>query len=384
MGERLTPHYIKIDFDLFELSRFPLISRFAPALCARFRERITVEPSPVADFCLSIERAARTFPSFPELFGTLSGVCPGDVLFGVDENNAPIVRNIRAVKSLLCAGTSGAGKSFLLHNIIKSLLSAPVDLVRLNLIDLKKCEFAKYESDPHLDSPIATQLYDALFLLRGLKKIIDNRYIEMQKRRISKADISDFPVQVCIIDEYAELAYQTHDKTELDRLVARIASLGRACNVFLVIATQHAVNDVISNTIKSNLQSRVGLRTTNNVQSMCVLGVPDCKTLLGSGDALIAFDGEPQIIRAQICDVNTEPTPQDFPDSEKPIEDKIEVVTKVETVEDKPKKTKATRTSLSKLSKIVSHKDTHSRTQGYAIKDGMQYFSDGFFCSEIL
>ena len=74
--------------------------------------------------------------------------------------------------------------------------------------------------------------------------------------------------------------------------------------MFIVVATQHAISSIISNTIKSNLQSRVGLRTSNMAQSSCIIGTRDCVDLLGYGDSFISFDGVAGLQRVQVCNID--------------------------------------------------------------------------------
>lgn len=376
VGERQTPQLVKYDYNVFDLVRYPLIERYLPALSARFKQPFSLEPSTVGDFCLVTPREPRYIPRLVDIKETIKGLAPGDVLFGVDNTTEPLIRNILDTRSILVAGTSGSGKSTLLHGIIKSLVSAPADKVRLTLIDLKKCEFAEYSESEHLDYPVAQTICEATTLLRGIKRVIDHRYIQMTDKGQKCADIDEFPLHVCIIDEYAELTLQSRNKAEIDRLISSIASMGRACNVFLIIATQHAISTILNNTIKSNIQTRIGLRTTNTAQSMCILDVPDCKSLLGSGDCLISFDGESEVIRAQVCDISEKVETAAIPYNDNAVESPLSPA-KPATEKPQRKEKPATR----KLEKIIKSRDTKESLRGYAVKDEQVYLTDGFFCA---
>ena len=207
---------------------------------------------------------------------------------------------------MLIAGSSGGGKSVLLSNIICSLAcySKPEEL-SMTLIDLKRCEFGMYKNLCHLNHEVITDYTSAITMLNTVRQVIDTRYTQMEQMGIRQATTDKFPIICVIIDEYAELASRGN-KQELDSTVASIAATGRACNVFLIIATQHAVGSIISNVIKSNMQTKIGLRTTNVAQSICAIGTRDCVDLLGYGDSFIHFDGMAELQRVQVCNLSDE------------------------------------------------------------------------------
>lgn len=274
--------------------------KFAVALAAYMHTNIKVNNSEKASFCLSLPREERYFPKYWDYAGALNNKEPGEILFGVNEHGQAITRNIRKTKSMLVAGSSGGGKSVCLNSIIASLCCYSKNFGMV-LIDLKRCEFELWKNSPHLVAPVQFEYEGALKHLNAVLKEIENRYIRMQQQGTRSANLDEYPLLVVIIDEYAELASRATNKQELDTIVSRIAATGRACNVFIIIATQHAVSSIISNVIKSNLQSRIGLRTTNIAQSACILGSRDCVDLLGYGDSYMQFDGVPGLQRIQVC-----------------------------------------------------------------------------------
>lgn len=256
-------------------------------------------------FALSVSREnQREFPRFMDCTATRRY---GDMVLGIDGEHNTITRNIKDTRSILVAGSSGGGKSVTLNSMIASLaINSPSDRVRLLLIDLKKVEFSLWENLPHLCAPVVTDAYEAVECLKEIQIIIQNRYAQMMKEHKRSASFDELSAVVIFIDEYAELATSgAVSKKELDTIVSRIAATGRACNVFLVISTQHPINSIISNAIRVNLPSKIGLRTANAAQSVNIIGTKDCCDLLGKGDAIIALDGElPQ--RVQIPYINEE------------------------------------------------------------------------------
>lgn len=224
----------------------------------------------------------------------------GTMLMGIDMQSQTIYRNIQDTKSILIAGSSGGGKSVYMNNLILSLLdNENKSGVDLYMVDLKQTELTIYDGILGVSS-VATTFESAIETLESLKSEIARRYEIMKEQHSHKATINDFPIKVCFIDEYAMLTAIDQDK--VDNLVAHIASVGRACNVYLVIATQHPRSDVISNLIKANIQSRVCLRTLNTAQSVSIIGNGEGINLLGRGDALMQIDGE-LITHIQGCNI---------------------------------------------------------------------------------
>ena len=306
IDKTITCTTIKYHFNLENITKLPKVKKVAELLSASFHEPIKVLSSQIGHFCLEFTRKEREFPNFMCSHKHLANKPAGEILFGIDGNGEPNTRNIMKTKSIMIAGSSGGGKSVLLSNIICSLAcySKPEEL-SMTLIDLKRCEFGMYKNLCHLNHEVITDYTSALSMLNNIRQVIDTRYTRMEQMGIRQATTDKFPIICVIIDEYAELASRGN-KQELDSTVASIAATGRACNVFLIIATQHAVGSIISNVIKSNMQTKIGLRTTNVAQSICAIGTRDCVDLLGSGDSFIHFDGQAELKRVQVCNLSDE------------------------------------------------------------------------------
>lgn len=303
-GLDISPSSVLYHFTLNNVLDLPKVKKIIPCLSTLIHKDIKIIKSDKASFCLSIPRDKRAFPTFKATHQALQNKPAGEILFGINEKGEPITRNIRDTKSILIGGASGGGKSVCLSSIICSLMcySKPQEC-GIILIDLKRCEFETFKNSYHLSSPVQFDYDGAFQTLCNVKKEIENRYKSMQTHGIRKAATDKYPLLITIIDEYAELASHSN-KNELDQIVSSIASTGRACNVFVIVATQHAISTIISNTIKSNLQTRIGLRTTNTAQSVCIINTRDCVDLLGYGDSYISFDGVAGLQRIQGCYVD--------------------------------------------------------------------------------
>lgn len=167
---------------------------------------------------------------------------------------------------LLVAGATGSGKSVIVNGIITTLLYKFPDEAQFILIDPKRVELSPYKNLPHTIKYASEQreMVEALILAM---KIIDKRYIEMQKRRERKYTGSDVYI---IIDEFADL--MTTNRRQVAPLIQRIAQVGRASRVHIILCTQTPIAKVIPTEIKCNFDSRIGLRTRSAQDSRNILG----------------------------------------------------------------------------------------------------------------
>ena len=220
----------------------------------------------------------------------------GDFLLGWTVDGKQIILNIFETRSILIAGSSGGGKSSLMNCIIDSLHRSTSNLI-LDFIDLKQVEFSFYNYFPETQYKVSTTKREAAALLEIVKEEIQKRYAEMKNKGLQKATAEDFPLHVIFIDEYATL--DAAAGTRINSLVSYITAVGRACNVFMVIATQHPKNNVIDNTIRANCLSKFVLACANVAQSNTICGQKIGVELLGKGDGYAILDGVVKPIRFQ-------------------------------------------------------------------------------------
>lgn len=167
---------------------------------------------------------------------------------------------------LLVAGECGSGKSVIVNGIITTLLYKFPDEVQFILIDPKRVELSPYRYLPHTIKYSSEQT-DIVNTLVSAMRIVDNRYMEMQKRRERKYTGSDIYI---IIDEFADL--MTTNRRQVAPLIQRLAQIGRAAKVHIILCTQTPIAKVIPTEIKCNFDSRVGLRTRSAQDSRNILG----------------------------------------------------------------------------------------------------------------
>lgn len=216
---------------------------------------------------------------------------PLTIALGKDISGTPIVANLAKLPHLLVAGTTGSGKSVGVNAIILSLLYRnDPDNLKLMMIDPKQVEFAPYEDLPHLITPIINAPNKAIKALQVATIEMDKRYELFSQIKVKniasyneKVSIK-MPNFVIIIDELADLMI-TGGK-EAEAFIARIAQMGRAAGMHLIIATQRSSVNVITGHIKANLPSRISYRVGSRIDSKVILDEMGAEDLLGNGDGL--------------------------------------------------------------------------------------------------
>jgi DNA segregation ATPase FtsK/SpoIIIE-like protein len=239
------------------------------------------------------------------------------MIIGQNISGIPYVTDITKMPHLLIAGQTGSGKSVCINSIICSLLmtKAPEEM-RLILVDPKKVELAIYEGIPHLLSPVVTESKEAVKALHWATMEMDRRYrllgkiegtrnIESFNTRIaqkkykegilSEEEKKPLPFIVIVVDELADLMITA--SKDVETLIQRIAQLGRAAGVHLIVATQRPSVDIITGPIKANLAARVAFRTIQSTDSRTILGYIGAEKLLGMGDMLFLRSAAPDIER---------------------------------------------------------------------------------------
>ena len=174
---------------------------------------------------------------------------------------------------LLIAGSTGSGKSVLINTLIYTALFRSPAAVRFVLIDPKRVELVEYSELPHT-LKYASEPPEIITALNASIAEMEARYKRMQIARQKK---STEPEIYIIIDEFADL--MTTQKRETLPQLQRIAQLGRAANIHLIIATQRPTRDIINGQIKVNIDSRVALRCPTPQDSRNIIDRKGAETL---------------------------------------------------------------------------------------------------------
>ena len=233
---------------------------------------------------------------------------------GKDIGGSCIVGNIAKMPHMLIAGTTGSGKSVCMNSIIISLLykASPED-VKLIMVDPKMVELGIYNDIPHLLIPVVTDPKKAAGSLQWAVTEMMRRYKLMSDAGVrdlesfnsiveSDEDGEKLPQVVIIIDELADLMLVA--AKEVEDSICRIAQMGRAAGMHLIIATQRPSADVITGLMKANIPSRIAFSVASAMESRIILDTQGAEKLVGKGDMLFAPIGTGKPQRVQGCFVS--------------------------------------------------------------------------------
>ena len=226
------------------------------------------------------------------------------IALGEGSGGETVVVDLAQMPHLLVAGATGSGKSVCINTIVSCLVTekTPAEL-RLLLVDPKRVELTPYNGIPHLLTPVVVETDQVVALLKGLIREMLNRYRRMEQVGVRNIDsyntkMSDnMPYLVVAIDELADLMMSA--SFDVEQSICRLAQLGRATGIHLIIATQRPSVDVVTGLIKANFPSRVSFGVTSQVDSRTILDTAGAEKLLGKGDMLyLPVDGsKPQRVQ---------------------------------------------------------------------------------------
>ena len=229
---------------------------------------------------------------------------PLELAIGRDAEGQPIVADLAKMPHLLIAGTTGSGKSVMINSIIMALLmrSLPED-VRLIMVDPKRVELSGYNGLPHLYVPVVTEPKQAASALQWAVSEMERRLKVFE--RIGVRKISTFnekqasgafehydnppakmPYLVIIIDELSDLMMVAGKDVEAS--IVRIAQLGRAAGIHLIVATQRPSSNVVTGLIKANITNRIAFNVATGIDSRVIIDQMGAEKLTGYGDMLFS------------------------------------------------------------------------------------------------
>ena len=234
------------------------------------------------------------------------------IAVGKDIGGKCIIGNIAKFPHMLIAGTTGSGKSVCMNSIIISILykASPED-VKLIMVDPKMVELGIYNGIPHLLIPVVTDPKKAAGSLQWAVTEMMRRYrsmsdagvrdLESYNSMIEGGEIEGekLPQVVVIIDELADLMLVA--AKEVEESICRIAQMGRAAGIHLIIATQRPSADVITGLMKANIPSRIAFSVASAMESRIILDTVGAEKLVGKGDMLYSPIGSGKPQRVQGC-----------------------------------------------------------------------------------
>ena len=279
--------------------------------------RIAAVPGKISVVGIEVPNRTVTTVSLREVIGSAEfdkAKSRTSVALGKSIDGNCVVGNIAKMPHLLIAGTTGSGKSVCMNSIIISLLykASPED-VKLIMVDPKMVELGIYNGIPHLLIPVVTDPKKAagslqwavVEMLRRYRMMSDLGVRDLESYNsivLQEEDGQKLPQVVIIIDELADLMMVA--AKEVEDSICRIAQMGRAAGMHLLIATQRPSANVITGLMKANIPSRIAFSVASAMESRIILDTMGAEKLVGKGDMLYAPIGSGKPLRVQGCFVS--------------------------------------------------------------------------------
>lgn len=293
--------YTTIHYNLIDINQFNDVNKKSKFISAYIHKDVIVVKSPTSHFAIQIPNDNKQLVGFysePQK----EDVSEMSIFAGVGDDNKSIFMNLDKLPHILVAGTTGSGKSVMLNNIICSLLRNAKDIKpQFYMVDTKRVELSTYKKLNNCR--IVTEGQDAIELLDDICLTIDARYKQMELNGWKK--VPDYVSRmIVIIEELGDL--MSVSKKAVEQYIVKIARLGRACGVHLVVATQRPTTDVVTGEIKANIGCRFALQTTSAIDSRNILGHSGAERLRGNGDCLLKLPTQADEIHLQCPYINDE------------------------------------------------------------------------------
>ena len=317
IGPSITRYEVELDRGV-KLNKLTGIAKDIALSFGVDKVRIETIPGKIAVVGIEVPNAVVTTVTLREVIGSdafIGAKSKSSFVVGKDIGGSCIVGNIAKLPHMLIAGTTGSGKSVCMNSLIISILyKASPEEVKMIMIDPKMVELGNYNGIPHLMIPVVTDPKKAAGALQWAVTEMMRRYKAMSDAGVRdlesyNAMISDqllegqrLPQLVVIIDELADLMLVA--AKEVEESIIRIAQMGRASGIHLVIATQRPSADVITGVMKANIPSRIAFSVSSAMESRIILDTNGAESLVGKGDMLYAPIGNGKPLRVQGCYVS--------------------------------------------------------------------------------
>ena len=303
---QVSPRYTTIHYNLVHLNQYNDVPKKTKFISAYIHKDILVQKSKIAHFSIQIPNDnSRDVNFYGEHYSRavdIGIVKDRSIFAGVNDCNEPLFIDLDSLPHILVAGTTGSGKSVMMNNIICCLLRNSKDIKpTFYMIDTKRVELSLYRNIPNCC--MVTELEDAIELLDDICETIDSRYKIMEMNSWKK--MPDYISRiVVVIEEFGDL--MSIGKKAAEQYIVKIARLGRACGVHLIISTQRPTTDIVTGEIKANIGCRFALQTASAIDSRNILGHNGAERLNGGGDCLLKLPTQADEIHIQCPNISND------------------------------------------------------------------------------
>ena len=226
------------------------------------------------------------------------------IALGEDTAGEPVVADLTDLPHILIAGATGGGKSVCINSMVASLLlTRSPNKLRFLMVDPKRVELTPFNGIPHLLAPVIVNSEEVLAVLKGVQDEMFRRYRLMEDQAVrniegyNKKASDPLPLLVIVIDELADLMMAAAYETE--QALVRLAQLGRATGIHLILATQRPSVNVVTGLLKANIPARIAFAVASQVDSRVILDSVGAERLLSKGDMLLLTSDSPKPRRVQ-------------------------------------------------------------------------------------
>ncbi len=173
------------------------------------------------------------------------------------------------------------------------LLAGKLELL---IVDPKRTDFTFFNGLPYLRGcKVIIERNEARDALLELVRVEMPRRQDLIANRSMKVKLFNqrypdeaLPPIVALIDEYALLVsmMDKRERESFEQDLMILAAAARSVGIHLVLATQRPSADIVTSTLKANLDARIAFRVASNTNSRVVLDTTGAENLLGRGDML--------------------------------------------------------------------------------------------------
>lgn len=298
LTKQIAPQLVKYYFNLLQIGKLQKLKKMTEelALATDTEIKLKINEGKQGDFSLELLRDDCDLVKIGEFANILSSAEPYTIALGIDENGEKRTATLDDVTHILVSGTTGSGKSVMLHDIIMSLCcyNQTKDF-GLVLVDAKQVEFNCYARLPHLMCPIIDDVETAKGIFLALVQEMNKRYAQMKKLGIEK-NCGQFKKILVVVDELADLVMADE---EIKKPLIQLLQKARACGIHLCLGTQSVRTKVLDGLMLANLPTRICLTCSSFRESVLALGNSGAEKLLGKGDCLVKLPKEIKPFRIQ-------------------------------------------------------------------------------------
>lgn len=285
-------------FNVDSIKQLCQIEKSTKLISTFLRKDIKLKQSSISHFAISIpnnksENVNLCDKKYNKIFTSDNKL---KIFAGINEDGDSICISLDEIPHILIAGTTGSGKSVMINGIICGLLKQKSYNFHLTMIDTKRVELSPYKKLGSEWCSVSTNPIDAVEILKNLCDDLEVRYEIMEENGWRKIP-EHYYKEIVIIEELGDLMMTS--KGVVEKYIVKLAQLGRACGMHLIIATQRPTVDVVTGSIKANIDCRFALKTTSGIDSRNILGHNGAEKLRGSGDCLLKLPNKADEIHIQ-------------------------------------------------------------------------------------